>query len=551
MISAVLPLGLAGCTVGPDYKAPKQLVPATFTASVATSHIAATPATAPATQPTTQPAAPPPPVVNLQRWWESFEDPTLDSLIDRAVRSNLDLRIAQSRVREARGQLIIQEAAGLPTLNADGGYNRYRFSKEGFYIPSPAAAGNGGRLSGASAPPPSGGGTLGRVNPAVAERRAQASSGSSSGLASAFTKTEIDTFQGGFDSSWEIDVFGGTRRSVEAASADQQASIEARRDTMISLLSEVARNYIEVRGVQRELRIADENIKSQQDTLDLTRSRFQAGLATDLDVARAEAQLASTKATVPGSITMLQEAIHRIGVLLGQSPTALELELTREAPIPAPPPLVPVGLPSELLRRRPDIRRAERQLAAANARIGAATADLFPRFSLTGSLGLAAGTFRNLGRLDSVYYSIGPSISWPIFDAGRIRANINVQNEREEQAAAQYEAAVLNSLEDVENALVGYTQEQARHRDLQVAVDSNRRAVDLANQLYQKGLTDFLNVLDAQRNLFASEDSLVQSEQAMSSDVVALYKALGGGWETFEMPQSLQPELENVTAANR
>jgi multidrug efflux system outer membrane protein len=330
---------------------------------------------------------------------------------------------------------------------------------------------------------------------------------------------------------------------VEAAGADAQAAVESRRDVMVSLLAELARNYIEVRGLQRELAIADQNIRSQQDTVDLTRSRFTAGLSTDLDVARAEAQVATTRAAVPGLQTSLQMGIHRIGVLLGQSPAALETELTREAPIPAPPPTVPVGLPSQLLRRRPDIRRAERQLAAASARVGAATADLFPRFSLNGSLGLAAGQFTNLGRLDSAYYSIGPGVSWPIFDAGRIRSNITVQSAREEQALAQYQAAVLTSLEDVENAIVAYGQEQARHRELQNAVDANRRSVELANQLYQKGLTDFLNVLESQRSLFASEDQLVQSERNMSSDVVSLYKALGGGWEAEQSGAPAAPRL--------
>ncbi|HZL35067.1 MAG TPA: efflux transporter outer membrane subunit [Tepidisphaeraceae bacterium] len=517
LISAALPLGFSGCVVGPDYTKPRMPVPARFSA----------------TQPSTQPAAQP--IAGLERWWENFNDPMLDSLVGRAVRTNLDLRIAQSRVREARSQLTIQRGAQLPTVNAAAAYSRDRFSKEGFYIPGAGGAGaGGGTLSGntGGAAGTAAGGTLGRSQARAANGAGNGnSSNTSNGLASAFNRSEIDTWQGGFDASWEIDVFGGVRRSVEAAGADEQAAIEARRDVMVSLLAEVARNYIEVRGLQRELQIAGQNIRSQQDTVDLTRSRFQAGLATDLDVARAEAQVATTRSAVPALRTSLAQGIHRIGVLLGQDPTALESELMRAAPIPAPPPVVPVGLPSQLLRRRPDIRRAERQLAAATARVGAATADLFPRFSLTGSTGLAAGQFTNLGRLDSVYYSVGPSISWPIFDAGRIRANIKVQNAREEEALAQYQATVLVSFEDVENAIVGYAQEQARHHELQRAVDANTRAVDLATQLYQKGLTDFLNVLESQRNLFASQDQLVQSERSLSSDVVALYKALGGGWE--------------------
>lgn len=517
MGGVILALAAGGCVVGPDYQKPAVSVPARFSA--------AHPATRPATQP----------VAGLERWWENFNDPVLDSLVDRAVKTNLDLRIAQSRVREARSQLQIQRAGQLPRLNSSASYARDRFSKEGFYLPAGAAGGGQATLSGNGGGGAAGAaaGTLGR-----SESRATSANGSSnstfsnsSGLASAFTRSEIDTWQGGFDASWELDIFGGVQRSIEAAGADEQAAVESRRDVMVSLLAELARNYIDVRGLQRELEIAKENIRSQQDTVDLTRSRFAAGLSTDLDVARAEAQVATTRAAVPGLITSLQMSVHRIGVLMGQDPAALEAELTRAAPIPAPPPTVPVGLPSQLLRRRPDIRRAERQLAAATARVGAATADLFPRFSLTGSLGLASGQITNLGRLDAVYYGIGPSVSWPIFDAGRIRANINVQNAREEQALAQYQASILTSLEDVENAIVAYDQEQARHAQLQRAVDANRRAVELADQLYQKGLTDFLNVLESQRNLFASEDQLVQSERNLSSDVVSLYKALGGGWE--------------------
>lgn len=533
--AALLPVAVAGCTVGPNYTPPAMPVPQMYANA------------RPATQPGEQVAA-----IHMERWWEAFSDPTLDSLIDRAVRNNLDLRIAQSRVREAREQLTIQRAGILPNVNADAGYTRDRFSKEGFYIPN----GAGGRPStlGGTNGGVGNGGTLNHVNPSL--RRAAGNgnnnnNSSSSGLASAFNRTEIDTWQGGFDASWELDVFGGQRRAIEAARADEQANIEARRDTMVSLLAEVARNYIDLRATQRQLAIARENIRSQQDTLDLTRSRFAAGLATDLDVARAEAQVDTTRATVPGSLTTLQQSAHRIAVLLGQQPSALEQELlSKEAPIPPAPPMVPVGLPSDLLRRRPDVRRAERQLAAATARVGAATADLFPRFSLTGSLGLASGTFHNIGRLDSAYYSVGPSVSWPIIDFGRIRANIQVQTERQGQAADQYTAAVLVSLEDVENALVAYTQEQARYKELKAAVDANERAVSLATQLYQKGLTDFLTVLDAQRNLFASQDQLVQSEQLVSSDVISLYKSLGGGWEYQEQSPAAPGGGPDATIAN-
>ena len=512
--AVLLPLTAAGCMVGPDYKRPNVAVPARFA--------------------TTQPAATQPAkLVDLSRWWESFSDPELDSLIDRAIKSNLDLRVAENRVLESRAERQIQTSGLFPVANGSASYSRDRFSKQGFYIPgaggaSSSSSSNSSRESRAT--PPTGG--------------TSSSSSSSNGLASAFNRSEIDTWQGGFDASWEIDIFGGVRRSIEAARADEQSSIDARRDALVTLLAEVARNYIDLRGVQRELSIARENVKSQQSTVELTRSRFQAGLATDLDVARAEAQVATTQAQIPGLVTSMQQAIHHLGILLAKDPTALQSELESSAPIPKPPPEVPVGLPSELLKRRPDIRRAERELAAATARIGVAKSDLFPHFALTGGIGLAAGHVEDIFRTDAVYYSVGPAVNWRIFDAGRIQANIRVQNAREQEAMATYQSTVLRSLEDVENALVGYAQERERWEALHRAVDANQRAVDLATQLYTKGLTDFLNVLESQRNLFASQDQLAQSEHNLASDVVALYKALGGGWESQEPSEHEQPKSD-------
>jgi NodT family efflux transporter outer membrane factor (OMF) lipoprotein len=341
----------------------------------------------------------------------------------------------------------------------------------------------------------------------------------------------VDLFQVGFDSSWEIDLFGGVRRSVEAANAQIQATEEDRRDILVILLSEVARNYVEVRGNQLRLAIARRNIDSQQQTVDLTQARFEAGLGSELEVAQAKAQLAATESLVPALETAARLAIHRIGVLLGQQPGSLLDELSIEAPIPLVPPEVPVGLPSDLLRRRPDIRLAERNLAAATALVGVATADLFPRFFLTGSLGQQTISFSDIALPESRFWSIGPTIRWPVFDAGRIRANIRVQDARQEQALVRYEQAVLLSLEEVENALVAYSKELARRRSLVESVDSNRRAVDISNELYSKGLVDFLNVLINQRSLYLAEETLAISDERVSTNLVALFKALGGGWE--------------------
>jgi NodT family efflux transporter outer membrane factor (OMF) lipoprotein len=345
---------------------------------------------------------------------------------------------------------------------------------------------------------------------------------------------EQNLFQAGFDANWEIDVFGGVRRAVEASEADIQAAEEAQRYVLVSLLSEVGRNYIEARSGQRRLAIAHENIVSQRDTLELTRTRFNAGLTSELDVAQAESQLATTQSQVPLLEVLVKQAIHRLGVLLGQPPESLLDELNREAPIPTLPPQVPVGLPSDLLERRPDIRRSERELAAATARIGVATSELFPRFSLTGSFGSQTDDMQHFLDRKSLFWSVGPTMSWPVFDAGRIRANIDMQDARQQQALMMYQQAILIALEEVENTLVAYRQEQVRHKHLTTAVQANRRAVDVAHERYTKGLADFLSVLESQRALYVTEDAMVQSEGQAVGSLIALYKALGGGWEAGE-----------------
>jgi NodT family efflux transporter outer membrane factor (OMF) lipoprotein len=341
-------------------------------------------------------------------------------------------------------------------------------------------------------------------------------------------------YQTGFDAGWEIDVFGGTRRAIESAEYGYEAQVEARRSALVTLLSEVARNYIVLRGQQHELAIVQNNVASQVDTLKLTTSKFEAGIATDLDVARQEAQVETTQSQIPTLQTQIQQSIHRLGVLLDQSPAALEEELADAGRLPAGPSIVPPGLPSDLIRRRPDVRQAERQLAQATANIGVAVADLFPKFNLTGALGLESLSLKTLANSKSVFWSFGPSLDWKIFSAGQVQANIRVQNARQEEALIQYRQAVLQAMADVEDALVAYNQEQARRQSLQRAVESNRRATDLARQLNQAGVVDFLNVLQAELSLYLSEDQLAQSEQTVATNLIALYKALGGGWEVTD-----------------
>ena len=463
LIAAVAALtAAAGCKVGPDYHPPKEEVPGAF---------AAAPQNAP-------PA-------DIERWWESFHDPALSRLISRAVQANLDVRLAEARVREARAQLQADRAGLYPTLDAGASYTHARASANVPGVPTGVPR-------------------------------------------------STDTHIAQFDAAWEVDIFGGTRRAVESAEDTLQAQDEARRNALITLLSEVALNYVTLRGQQQELAVVERNVAAQQDTLNLTKTKLEAGLATDLDVAQAETQMEAVRAQIPTLRTGAEQAIHRLSVLLDLPPAALEPELAAPGPLPVGPPSVPPGLPSGLLRRRPDVRQAERLIAAATANIGVATADYFPKFSLTGADGLESGTLNLLARRDSNFWSAGPSVTWTIFDFGQIRANIRVQNARQEEALIQYRQAVLQSIEDVEDALVAYAQEQARRETLHAAVQSARHATELSLRLNQAGVVDFLNVLTTQQALYQAENQLAQSEQAVSTDLVALYKALGGGWETTE-----------------
>lgn len=418
------------------------------------------------------------------QWWKCFGDAELDSLISRSVKSNLTLAVARARVREARSELRFASGGLGPSLDTAASYNEERYPANGFpQFP---------------------------------------------GIAS--IPLEDNVYQAGFDAAWELDVFGGVRRAVEAARAEAAAAEYGRRDLLITVSSEVARNYIDARAFQRRLAVALENIQTQQKTLALTRDLNNHGLASDLDVQQDAALLATTQAQTPSLETGFRSAAYRLATLLGQPPGSLLGELSRQ-PAPAlSPPAVPVGLPSDLLERRPDVCQAERRLAAATARIGVATADLFPKFSLTGDVGLQSVSASQWFTAGSRYWSVGPAVQWRLFDTGRIRANIRVQDARQEQALAQYEQTALNAFEEVERALTAYAKEQVRRESLVVAEQASGRALDLATQLYSHGLVDFLRVLESQRSLDETQDAVIQSDRAVSEDLIALYKALGGGW---------------------
>jgi NodT family efflux transporter outer membrane factor (OMF) lipoprotein len=420
---------------------------------------------------------------NNVQWWKSFQDPELDSLIARAAESNLTLRAAWARVRQSRYQRDIVSANSWPTIDANASYTANRFSGTGLF------------------PFPPG------------------------------TSLEADQYQAGFDAAWELDVFGGTRRGVEAANAQIAAAEYGGRALLLTVYAEVACNYVQARAFQRRLEVLRKNVKAQDQILGLTRDLFAKGLATDLDVQESVSLLATTEAEEPALQTGFRSSVYRVAVLLGRQPGALLDELTNKEPLPTAPPSVPVGLPSDLIRRRPDIRQAERQLAAATANIGVATADLFPQFSLTGNVGLESISASDWFTAGSRYWAAGPMVQWRIFDAGRIRANIHLQNARQEEALANYEQSVLVAFEDVENALTAYAHEQTRRKLLERAVQADRQSVNLSEQLYRNGLADFLRVLESQRSLYQSEDALIVSDEAIDSNVIALYKALGGGWE--------------------
>jgi len=415
----------------------------------------------------------------LAAWWMTFNDPGLSSLIDRAVLGNLDLKKALARVRESRARRGMAKADLFPTLDATGSGNWRRSDKD---------TGSG--------------------------------------------KTS-DLFAATFDAGWELDIFGGVRRSVEAAGADLQAIQEGLRDVLVSLLAEVALNYLDVRTFQVRLTVAEANLEAQSETYQLTQWRYGAGLSDELAVQQARYNLENTRSQIPTLRTRLEEAMNRIAVLLGEQPGKVHAELEKREPIPVAPLEVAVGVPADILRRRPDIQRTERELAAQTARIGVATADLYPKFTLSGSIGLEVLSLSNLSSSGTWSLSGGPRISWAIFKPGAIRQNIEVQSALQEQALIQYEAAILGALEEVENALVAYAGEQQRRDDLRKATRAAQKTVELAQHKYQAGLTDFSNVLDGQRSLLSFEDQLAQSDGAVTSNLVRLYKALGGGWTSL------------------
>ena len=419
---------------------------------------------------------------NLHQWWLNFDDPTLTQLIQQAREGNLSLKIAIARVEEARALRGVAKGEWYPDVDAQGTAQRTRTSED--------------------------------TTPA---------------LPPGYDRDE-NFYSAGLDSSWEIDFWGRIRRTVESADASLQASVENYRDVLIILYAEVAGNYVEVRAVQRRIELALQNSEAQKQTLKLTQDRNAAGLVPRLDVSQAELNLARTESTIPVLQTFLIQSLNRLSVLLGDHPGSLQETLNPNTGIPAPHSNILVGIPSDIMRQRPDIRFAERTLAAQTARIGVATAELYPRFSLLGTFAFEAINGENLFDADSLTYGFGPAFRWNIFDGGRIRNNIRAEDARTEQALIQYEQVVLFALEDVENSMVAYTQEQDRLISLRRAVNAAQESADLVKELYTSGLTDFQNVLDMERSLFLEQDQLAESEGILAQNLIRIYKSLGGGW---------------------
>lgn len=415
----------------------------------------------------------------VQTWWTLFDDATLTSLIERAGESNLTIREAVWRVEEARALRGVVAGERGPQVNLGGGANRIDTSD----------------------------------NTAVGEND---------------TGNRFDL---GVGATWELDFWGRIRRQVEAADATVEASVEDYRDVLVTLFSEVAITYVNVREQQERLRLAHENVNGQEDTLKLTEERLRSGLVSSLDVAQAESNLANTRSLIPTLNRSLALALNRLAVLLATSPGSLDEELGHPGAIPTEPDAVTTGLPADLLRQRPDVRSAERRLAAQTARIGVATADLYPQFSLGGFLGLAATSAGDLFNSDSVNWSIGLPVRWKLFASGAVRSQIAAENARAGALLANYERAVLVALEEVEDAMVSYETEVARRALLSQSVDATQRSLTLVLIQYRAGLTDFQNVLDTQRSLLLREDELASSEAIVIKHLVDLYRALGGGWD--------------------
>jgi outer membrane protein, multidrug efflux system len=457
----------AGCASAPGYRAPEVQVPQAFRE----------------TRDTTVAIAVAPSDTAVLLRWPELGDTTLTRLIDQLAHANLDVQAAEARVRGARAARTEAALDFAPTVTLAASYTRQR-------------------LSGAQFP---------------------VSIGSQ-------TFPDQSIWDGGFDASWELDIFGRVRKNVQAQGAFVAVNQEDLRDIQISLTAELARAYFDLRGAQEQLAVATRNAENQRHTFDLTRERLQAGRGTAFDTERAQAQLSTTLASIPDLESRVREAQYEIGVLVGRSPAAVAAELEKPVPLPDFPDLADVSTPDSVIRRRPDVAAAERQVAVEHALVGAAKADYLPRVNLGGSVGYASSEFEALGDQGTFRFAVGPFISWPALNLGRIKARVDQSHARESEAQAQYDATVLRALQDVETSLVRYRTARGRLDHLRDAADASERAAELARLRFTGGVADFLQVLDAERTQLEAQDQLAQSRTDAATAYAGLYKALGGSW---------------------
>jgi NodT family efflux transporter outer membrane factor (OMF) lipoprotein len=484
---------LAGCAVGPDFTPPDPGLPqSSFFAAGAHAPVQQAAAATAAL------ATPDP------EWWSIFHDRKLTALEQRVASDNLDVKTATLRLAESRFQRDVAAAAQLPQLNGNTSYERQKPSENGL---------------------------LGLFSQGFSGNSANGGYGNMPGGIPGSLTSPFSLWQYGFDASWELDLWGRVRRQVEAADAQAEASAEQRRDVLVSSLAEVARDYMQLRGVQMQIKIASDNLVTERQILELTHTRSQRGLVTGLDVEDAAAQVEAVRAQLPDLQRQQSEQINALSLMLGEAPGTLAGELVAPGIVPPPPPHLPVGIPSDLARRRPDIRQAEAQLHAATADMGVAIGDFYPSVSLNGSVGFQALDLKNLWKGTSLQYAMGPNITLPIFEGGRLKATLAMRTAQQQEAAVAYHETVLKAWHDVVNALVAYRTERERFARLKAQAGHARTALSLARDRYNDGVAQFVTVLDAERTLLQAEQQAAQSETTVAVDLVALYKALGGGWE--------------------
>ncbi len=464
---------LGGCAVGPDYQTPFLPMPASWGHTEGTSY-----------------SKPP----ELSRWWTRLRDPLLNQLIEQAVEGNLDVATAKARVREGRASYRQAVGALFPSVTNRDSVIR---SKGSGFSTSANAVPDGG------------------VSPIA-------------GLNSPST-----TYQAGFDASWELDLFGANRRAVEAAAYGVDASEENLRATLLTLVGDIASNYVQARGYQARVALARRTAASQDETTQISRNRFAAGTASAADVANATGQAATMRAAIAALEISYAEAVHRLSVLIGQPPAALDPRLASPAAIPTPRLPISTGIPAVVLLTRPDVRFAERQYAQYTARIGQAEAAVYPRVSLSGNIATAGTQLGDLGRNSSISWSFGPTLSIPVFNAGKLRAAVEIAQAQRDVHFVAYRSSVLTALREVEDALVSLGKERSRSRALAASATAYRQSASLSRSLYKAGSSSFLDVLTAERSLYGAEDALIQSEVLIATHYIALNKALGGGWDGF------------------